>query len=196
MLNLYHDLQAQDHLLAAIVKTPTPTNKLYIVFVIKPYTPPSVENASSGGNLQDKSNAFDQGFFVLPKSRRGLLDDYATTVSARKGRGIVNIKFPHRGSACGMSYEVREVDSKEFLCICNSKIKIDQVGLLEDVSSSIYSKTVQLLLDLKSDGNKYPPALDPVKGIAILCCKDDLHFDNLSTFYKYQAGHVWPKNSI
>lgn len=158
------DLQAQDHLLAVIVKTPSPYNKQYVVFVIKPDMPSPVENALSGGNSQDKSNAFDQGFFVMPKSRRGLVDEYTTSVSARKGRGVINIKLPYRGSACGMSYEVREVDSKEFLCICSSKIKIDQVGLLEDASSSVYSKTVQLLLDLKSDGNKYPPALDPVKG--------------------------------
>lgn len=152
-------------MLAVIVKTPSPNNKLYIVFVIKPDMPSLVENASSSGNLQDKGSAFDQGYFVMPKSKRGLVDEYSTSVSARKGRGVINIKLPHRGSACGMSYEVREVDSKEFLCICSSKIKIDQVGLLEDVSSSVYSKTVQLLLDLKSDGNKYPPALDPVKGI-------------------------------
>ncbi|KAI5445056.1 hypothetical protein KIW84_013349 [Lathyrus oleraceus] len=111
-----------------------------------------VENASGGGKSQDKSSTFDQGFFVMPKSRRGLLDEYTTSVSARKGRGVVNIKLPHQGSACGMSYEVREVDIKEFLCICSSKIKVDQVGLLEDVSSSVYAKTVQLLQDLKSDG--------------------------------------------
>lgn len=139
-----------------------------MVFVIKPDTPSSVENASSSGNLQNKSSAFNQGYFVMPKSRRGLVDEYSTSVSTRKGKGVINIKLPHCGSACGMGYEVRAIDSKEFLCICSSKIKIDQVGLLEDVSSSVYSKTVQLLLDLKSDGNKYPPALDPVKGITVL----------------------------
>lgn len=158
---------AQDHLLAVIVKTPSPSNKLYIVFVIRPDMSFPVENASSGGNSQDKSSTFDQGFFVMPKSRRGLVDEYTTSVSARKGRGVINIKLPHRGSACGMSYEVREVDIKEFLCICSSKIKIDQVGLLEDVSSSVYAKTVKLLQDLKSDGNKYPPALDPVKDLKL-----------------------------
>lgn len=159
-------------MLAVIVKTPPTNSKLYIVFVIRPDMPFPVENASGGGKSQDKSSTFDQGFFVMPKSRRGLLDEYTTSVSARKGRGVVNIKLPHRGSACGMSYEVREVDIKEFLCICSSKIKVDQVGLLEDVSSSVYAKTVQLLQDLKSDGNKYPPALDPVKGITISSFKD------------------------
>lgn len=161
-------LQTQDHLLAVVVKTPSQNNKLYIVFMIKPDMPSPVEKASSSGNFQDKSSAFDQGYFVKPKSRRDVEDQYTISVSARKAKGVINIKLPYRGSACGMSYEVREVDSKEFLCICNRKIKIDQVGLLEDVNKSVYSKTVQLLLDLKSDGNKYPPALDPVKGIAIL----------------------------
>lgn len=127
--------------------------------------PSPVENAPGSGNMQDKSDKFNQGYFVLPKSKRGLGDEYSTSVSARRGTGVINIKLPHHGYASGMNYEVRGVDSKEFLCICNRKIKIDQVGLLEDVSSTAYSKTVQLLLDLKSDGNKYPPALDPVKGI-------------------------------
>ncbi|XP_020972282.1 DExH-box ATP-dependent RNA helicase DExH11 isoform X3 [Arachis ipaensis] len=157
---------AQDHLLGVVVKTPSQTNKLYIVLVIKPDMPSSVENASGGGS-QNQSNAFDQGYFVIPKSRRGMGDEYITSVSARKGRGVINIKLPYLGSASGMGYEVREVDSKEFLCICSSKIKIDQVGLLEDVSNSVYAKTVQLLLELKSDGNKYPPALDPVKDLKL-----------------------------
>ncbi|XP_014518439.1 DExH-box ATP-dependent RNA helicase DExH11 isoform X2 [Vigna radiata var. radiata] len=153
---------AQDHLLGVVVKTPSPSNKTYIVFVIKPDMPSLMQSASSGA-IQNKSGSFDQGYFVMPKSRRGLLDEYSTSVSARKGKGIINITMPYCGSASGMGYEVREVDSKEFLCICSTKIKIDPVGLLEDVSSSVYSKTVQLLVDLKSDGNKYPPALDPVK---------------------------------
>ncbi|XP_061374001.1 DExH-box ATP-dependent RNA helicase DExH11 isoform X2 [Gastrolobium bilobum] len=158
---------AQDHLLAVVVKT-SPNNKPYIVFVLKPDMSPPVENASNSGDLQNKKSAFDQGYFVMPpKSRRGLVDEYTTSVSARKGKGVISIKLPHRGFACGMGYEVREVDSKEFLCICSSKIKIDQVGLLEEDSSSAYSKTVQLLLDLKSDGNKYPPALDPVKDLKL-----------------------------
>ncbi|QCD78043.1 antiviral helicase SKI2 [Vigna unguiculata] len=157
---------AQDHLLGVVVKTPSPSNKTYIVFVIKPDMP-SLMQSASGGTMQNKSGAFDQGYFVMPKSRRGLLDEYSTSVSARKGKGIINITMPYCGSASGMGYEVREVDSKEFLCICSSKIKIDPVGLLEDVSSSVYSKTVQLLVDLKSDGNKYPPALDPVKDLKL-----------------------------
>ena len=101
----------------------------------------------------------------MPKSKRGLEDEYCSSVTSRKGSGVVNIKLPHRGNAAGVNYEVRGIDNNEFLSICNCKIKIDQVRLLEDVSSAAYSKTVQQLLDLKSDGGKYPPALDPVKGI-------------------------------
>ncbi|TKY47117.1 ATP-dependent RNA helicase SKI2 [Spatholobus suberectus] len=172
----------QDHLLGVIVKTPSPNNKLYMVFVIKPDMPASVENASKSGNLQNKSGAFEQGYFVMPKSRRGLVDEYSTSVSTRKGRDvIINIKLPHCGSASGMGYEVREVDSKEFLCICSCKIKIDHFGLLEEVSSSAYSKTVQLLLNLKSDGNKYPPALDPVQ---------DLHLKDVEVVATY---HKWTR---
>lgn len=148
-----------------IVKSPSANYKQYIVLVLKPDLPSPVESAPSGGNLQDRSNDFNQGYFVVPKSKRGLGDEYSTSVSSRRGTGVININLPHRGYASGMNYEVRGVDSKEFLCICNRKIKIDQVGLLEDVSSAAYSRTVQMLLDLKSDGNKYPPALDPVKGI-------------------------------
>lgn len=102
---------------------------------------------------------------LMPKSKRGMDDDYYTSATARKGSGIVKIKLPHRGNAAGAAYEVREVDNKEFLSICNVKIKIDQVGLLEDDSSAAYSKTVQSLLQQKSQENKYPPALDPIKGI-------------------------------
>ncbi|KAF7833739.1 DExH-box ATP-dependent RNA helicase DExH11 isoform X2 [Senna tora] len=158
---------AQDHLLAVIVKAPSANYKQFMVLVIKPDLPSPAENAPSSGNLQEKNKEFNQGYFMVPKSKRGLGDEYSTSVSARRGTGVINIKLPHLGYASGMNYEVRGVDSKEFLCICNRKIKIDQVGLLEDVSSVAYSKTVQLLLDLKSDGNKYPPALDPVKDLKL-----------------------------
>ncbi|GKC65394.1 hypothetical protein Tco_1097992, partial [Tanacetum coccineum] len=49
----------------------------------------------------------------------------------------VKIKLPHRGNASGANYEVREIDTKDFLSICNVKIKVDQVGLLEDDSSAV-----------------------------------------------------------
>lgn len=102
----------------------------------------------------------------MPKSKRPLDDEYYSVSTSRKGSGRIKLTFPHYGTAAGMTYEVREVDVKEFLLICDHKIKIDQVGLLEDCSTVAYSNTVQQLLALKSDGHKYPPALDHVKGIA------------------------------
>ncbi|XP_028758762.1 DExH-box ATP-dependent RNA helicase DExH11 isoform X3 [Neltuma alba] len=158
---------ANDHLLGVIVKAPSANYKQYIVLVLRPDLPSPVENAPSRGNMQDKPSDFNQGYFVLPKSKRGFGDEYLTSVSARRGTGAVNITLPHRGFVSGISYEVREVDSKEFQCICNTKMKISQVGLLEDVSNAVYSKTVQMLLDLKSDGNKYPRPLDPVKDLKL-----------------------------
>uniref|UniRef100_M1BVD6 Helicase n=1 Tax=Solanum tuberosum TaxID=4113 RepID=M1BVD6_SOLTU len=105
---------------------------------------------------------------LVPKSRRGYDDEYCSSVTSRKGTGAVNIKLPHLGNAAGMNYEVRGVDNKDFLYICVKKIKIDQVRLLEDVSAGAYSNAIQQLLGLKSEGNKYPPALDPVKGMSAL----------------------------
>ena len=123
------------------------------------------QTPSGSSNLQDKRSAdFHQGYVLLPKSKRGLEDDYCVSTGPRKGSGIIKITLPHRGAAAGVSFEVRETDNTEFLCICNSKIKVDQVGLLEHVSDTAFSNTVQQLLKLKSNGNKYPPALDPVKG--------------------------------
>ncbi|KAM1226769.1 hypothetical protein ACFX13_006192 [Malus domestica] len=169
---------AQDHLLGVVVKAPSATNKQYIVLVLKPELPPQTPLGS--GNLQDsKSTDYPQGFFVAPKSKRGLDEEYCSGVKSRKGKGVINIKLPHQGSAAGVSFEVKGVDSKDFLCICNCKIKIDQVGLLEENSSAAYSKTVQQLLDTKSDENKYPPALDPHKDLKLR----DVNL--VATYYKW-----------
>ncbi|XP_057953252.1 DExH-box ATP-dependent RNA helicase DExH11 [Malania oleifera] len=160
---------AQDHLLGVVVKPASSNNKQYIVLVLIPDLPLMVQTHPASGILQDKrSGDFAQGYVLVPKSRRGFEDDYYSSGTSRKGSGIVHIKLPHRGVAAGVSYEVRGIDSKEFLSICNcGKIKIDQVGLLEESSSSAYSKTVQQLLNLKSNGNKYPPALDPFKELKL-----------------------------
>ncbi|CAN4101758.1 unnamed protein product [Withania somnifera] len=156
----------QDHLLGVVVKTPSSNNKQYIVLVLTPELPSTLETSSDASNRKDQNNP---GFQILmPKSRRGYEDEYCSSVTSRKGSGVVNIKLPHRGNAAGMNYEVRGVDNKDFLYICVKKIKIDQVRLLEDVSARAYSNTIQQLLGLKSEGNKYPPALDPVKGMSTL----------------------------
>ncbi|KAL0370825.1 UNVERIFIED_CONTAM: DExH-box ATP-dependent RNA helicase DExH11 [Sesamum angustifolium] len=149
---------AQDHLLGVIVKSPSANYKQYIVLVVTPQLPSILKTSSDG---REKNGADFQ--VLVPKSKRGLEDDYYSSVTSRKGSGIINIKLPHRGSAAGVNYEVRGVENNEFLSICNCKIRIDQVRLLEDVSAGAYSNTVQQLLTLKSDGNKYPPALDPMK---------------------------------
>lgn len=145
------------------MKGPSANMKQYITLVLKPDLPSSMQIS----NLQDKKNGDGpQAYMLMPKSKRGE-EDYFYSSTSRKGTGAINIKLPYQGSAAGVSYEVRAMDNKEFLCICNKKIKIDRVGLLEDVSNAAFSNTVQQLLALKSGGNKYPPALDPREGKAI-----------------------------
>lgn len=162
-----HDLQFQDHLLGVVVKAPSANLKKYLILVLKPDLPPTMQSPASSGEILDiGSNKSGEGFFVLPKGKRGLDDEYCSSVTARKGSGVVNIKLPYQGVAAGVNYEVREADSKEFISICNCKIKIDQVRLLEDVSTAAYSKTVQQISEKKSNGSKYPPALDPIKGMS------------------------------
>lgn len=128
---------------------------------------PSSQTPLASGNPQDSKTAdFPQGYMLMPKSKRALEEEYCSSVTSRKGSGVIKINLPYHGAtAAGVHYEVRGVDNKELLCICSRKIKIDQVRLLEDGSSVAYSKTVQQLLDTKSDGNKYPPAVDPLKGL-------------------------------
>ncbi|KAK4492081.1 hypothetical protein RD792_002878 [Penstemon davidsonii] len=155
-------LSAQDHLLGVVVKAPSANYKQYIVLVLTPESPSTLQTPSD--SIEKKGADFQ---VLIPKSRRGFEDDYCSSVTSRKGSGTVNIKLPHRGLAAGANYEVRGVENNEFLTICKSKIKIDQVRLLEDVSAGAYSNTVQQLLTLKSDGNKYPPALDPVKDLKL-----------------------------
>ncbi|XP_059428943.1 DExH-box ATP-dependent RNA helicase DExH11 isoform X2 [Corylus avellana] len=158
----------QDHLLGVVVKAPSANNKQYIVLVLKPNLPSMVQSPLATSTLQDKRSAeFSEGYVLVPKAKRDFEDEYFSSAKSRKGSGVINISLPHHGTAGGVSYEVRGVDSKEFLCICNCKIKIDQVRLLEEGSSGAYSKTVQQLLALKSNGNKYPPALDPLKDLKL-----------------------------
>ncbi|KAL7113884.1 hypothetical protein ACP275_04G086900 [Erythranthe tilingii] len=152
----------QDHLLGVVVKAPSANSKQYIVLLLTPKLP-SILKAPSGS--EEKKGTDLQ--VLVPKSKRGLEDDYYSLVSSRKGTGVVNIKLPHFGSAAGANYEVRGVQNNDFLSICIAKIKINQVGLLEDVSAGAYSNTVQQLLALSSNGNKYPPALDPVKDLKL-----------------------------
>nr|XP_043623499.1 DExH-box ATP-dependent RNA helicase DExH11 [Erigeron canadensis] len=173
----------QDHLLGVILKAPSfnnkapsSNNKQYIVMVLTPSLSLTLETSDG---QQKKTTA---GLQILkPKSKRGMDDDYYSSATTRKASGAVNIKLPHRGIASGTNYEVREIDTKEFLSICNAKMKIDQVGLLEDDSGAAYSKTVQSLLNQKVDGNKYPPALDPIRDLKL---KD---MNLVETYYKWDS---------
>ncbi|KAG7949566.1 hypothetical protein I3843_13G069100 [Carya illinoinensis] len=159
---------SQDHLLGVVVvKASSVGNKQYIVLVLRPDLPSTAQIPLASSNLQDKrSSDFPEGYLLVPKAKRPLEDEYCSTVTSRKSSGVINIKLPYHGASAGMSYEVRGTDSREFLCICDSKIKIDRVRLLENVSSVAFSQTVQQLLGL-IDGNKYPPALDPVKDLKL-----------------------------
>lgn len=154
-------LQGIDNLLGVVLKGPSGTNRQYVVLVIKSEIPSPEQNMVSIGK---KSSEPSQGYFIAPKSKRGFEDEYYSKANSRKGSGVIKIELPYHGAAAGVGFEVKEFDNKEFLCICVSKIKIDQVRLLEDANKAAFSQTVQQLLDLKSDGNKYPPALDPIKG--------------------------------
>ncbi|KAJ6670688.1 ATP-DEPENDENT RNA AND DNA HELICASE [Salix viminalis] len=150
-----------DHLLGVVVKVTSASMKQYIVLVLKPDAP------SISSNLQDNKSADFQGYVLMPKSKRGNDDEYFSSLTNRKGSGTVKIELPYHGAAAGINYEVREIESKELLCICNCKITIDQVRLLEDGSNAAFSKTVQQLSGTKIDGNKYPPALDPLKELKL-----------------------------
>ncbi|KAG9453871.1 hypothetical protein H6P81_006775 [Aristolochia fimbriata] len=171
----------EDHLLGVILKTPSANNKQYIVLLLKPGLSPSTENSSAafGKSNEKEGGGLPQGYFIVPKGKRGQDEEYFSSVTSRKGSGAVNIKLPYTGIAAGISYEVVGIESRELLSICKDKIKIDQVRLLEEPSNATYSKTVQQMLDLRPQGEKYPPALDP---------KTDLKLKDMDLVEMY---HSW-----
>ncbi|KAJ6345235.1 hypothetical protein OIU78_007996 [Salix suchowensis] len=145
-----------DHLLGVVVKVTSASMKQYIVLVLKPDAP------SISSNLQDNKSAdFQQGYVLMPKSKRRNDDEYFSSLTNRKGSGTIKIELPYH----------EEIESKELSCICNRKITIDQVRLLEDGSNAAFSKTVQQLSGTKIDGNKYPPALHPLKELKLKRCE-------------------------
>lgn len=157
----------QYHLLGVVLKTPSGGSKQYIVFVLKPDSPSSAQNPATLGRLQEKeSGDLSQGYFIVSKKNREN-EEYFSGPTSRKGKGDIKITLPHSGTAAGVNYEVLGIENKEFVSICNCKIKIDLVGLLEIPSNSTYSRTVQELLKTKPDGKKYPPALDPLKDLKL-----------------------------
>ncbi|KAE8807411.1 Helicase SKI2W [Hordeum vulgare] len=153
-----------DHLLGVIVKNPSVALKQYVVLVL---TCDSTSSALSPNlsSQNEKGPGDSQGYLViLPKGKRGMDDDFFSSSRTRKSSGVINVKLPYTGDASGMGFEVRAVENKEIISICTSKIKIDQAGLLEDISKTAYSKTVQMLIKEQPDG-KYPPALDAIKDL-------------------------------
>ncbi|THU46300.1 hypothetical protein C4D60_Mb09t03470 [Musa balbisiana] len=158
---------AEDHLLGAVLKTPSAANKQYIILVLIADNASQAPSMSSNKLQEEESQNFQQGYFITPKGKRSMDEEYFSSVSSRKGSGAINIKLPYYGSASGTNYKVIAIDNKDIVSICNCKIKIDQVRLLEDPSNIAYSKTVQQLLEKKHDGNKYPPALDAVKDLKL-----------------------------
>ncbi|KAG0473483.1 hypothetical protein HPP92_015340, partial [Vanilla planifolia] len=164
----YEVPQDDDHLLGTIIKTPSATLKKYIVLVLTTDMASSLQSPAATLNkiLKQDINS-PQGYFIAPKGKRGLEEDYFTSFSSRKASGVINIKLPYHGNVAGMNYEVREIENKDFMGICDCKIKIDQVWLLEDPKNVAYSKTVQQLLEHKPNGIKYPPLLDPIKDLKL-----------------------------
>lgn len=150
------------------MKNPSATLKQYVVLVLTGDCTSSALAAESSNQDEKEPGEFQQGYFVIPKGKRGMDDEYFSSASTRKGSGIINIKLPYKGDASGMGFEVRAIENKEIISICTRKIKIDQVRLLEEPSKTAYSKTVQQLIKEQPDGNKYPPALDAIKGTYFL----------------------------
>ncbi|KAJ1277977.1 hypothetical protein BS78_04G044500 [Paspalum vaginatum] len=154
-----------DHLLGAILKNPSTALKKYIVLVLTGDCTSSALVPELSNKNENGPGDFQQGRFIIPKGKRGMDDEYFSSVSTRKGTGIININLPYKGDASGMGFEVRAIENKEIMSICNSKIKIDQVRLLEEPNKAAYSRTVQQLIKEQPDGTKYPPALDAIKDL-------------------------------
>ncbi|KAI5065072.1 hypothetical protein GOP47_0019767 [Adiantum capillus-veneris] len=123
------------------------------------------------------------GYYISSKSSRGIPDDYSVTGRAsRKGTGIVKVTLPYFGTTGGTGYVAMELENKGIVTICKSKIPVDTVRLLEDVSSAAYSLTVQQLLQLEKEyPGQDPPALDPIK---------DLRLGDLAVVEKYYARQM------
>ncbi|GLJ42713.1 hypothetical protein SUGI_0885500 [Cryptomeria japonica] len=155
--------------LGVVLKPPSTGNKNSIVLVLNQDPAFSVPDKEVTNNkLEIKgANKLSEGYYR--KGNRDLEDEYfAFGGSSRKGTGAVNVSLPHYGKAAGTGYVVTEIDNMGFISICKNKIRVDNVRLLEDVSATAYSKTVQELLQQERENPKnYPPALDPFKDIKL-----------------------------
>ncbi|XP_031486566.1 DExH-box ATP-dependent RNA helicase DExH11 isoform X1 [Nymphaea colorata] len=158
----------EEHLLGVVLKSPSASNKCYIVLVLKAESPSTSQTDSNSDVVSQakESGNVPQGYYIAPKGKRGGDEEYFSSVVSRKGTGAVNINLPYSGKAAGVNYEVVGVESNDMLIIYKEKLKIDQVRLLEDVSPAAYSKAVQQLLLLKTDGRNLP-SVDPYKDLKI-----------------------------
>ncbi|OEL22541.1 DExH-box ATP-dependent RNA helicase DExH11 [Dichanthelium oligosanthes] len=156
-----------DHLLGVILKGPSSALNKYIVLVLAGDCTSSALSPELSNKSEKEPGDFQQGQFIIPKGKRGMDDEYFSSGSSRKGSGVIKIPLPYKGDASGMGFEVRAIEKKEIISICTSKIKIDQVKLLEDCSKPAYSRTVQQLIKEQPDGTKYPPALDAIKDLKV-----------------------------
>jgi len=168
-----------DHLLGVILKNPSPMLKKYVVLVLTGDCSSSVLAPEFNKNEKGPGD-FQGGQFIALKGKRGMDDEYYSSVISRKGSGVITIKLPYKGDASGMGFEVRAIENKEIMIICTSKIKIDQVRLLEDPNKITYSRTVQQLMKEQPDGTKFPPALDAIK---------DLKMKDMDLVESYHAYH-------
>lgn len=141
--------------------------KKYVVLVLTGDCSSSVLAPEFNKNEKGPGD-FQGGQFIALKGKRGMDDEYYSSVISRKGSGVITIKLPYKGDASGMGFEVRAIENKEIMIICTSKIKVDQVRLLEDPNKITYSRTVQQLMKEQPDGTKFPPALDAIKGTNFL----------------------------
>ncbi|AQK68640.1 DExH-box ATP-dependent RNA helicase DExH11 [Zea mays] len=169
-----------DHLLGVILKNPSALLKKYVVLVLTGDCSSSALAPEFNKNEKGPVD-FQGGQFIVLKGKRGMDDEYFSSVSSRKASGVININLPYKGDASGMGFEVRAIENKEIISICSSKIKIDQVRLLEEPNKTAYSRTVQQLIKEQPDGTKYPPALDAIK---------DLKMKDMYLVESYRAYHI------
>lgn len=166
--------------LGVILKAPTGAIKNWIVLAINRGTNLFESSTSFNSTDTDSYNktSADEGYFITRKSSRSFEDEYSVSgKGSRKGSGTVKVTLPYFGTMGGTGYVAMELDAKGFVSICKSKIQVDTLRLLEDVSAAAYSLTVQQLLDLERDyPGQGPPALDPVK---------DLKLNDLDVVKKY-----------
>lgn len=160
--------------LGVILKAPAAAVKNWIVLAINRGTDLFQSSTIKPTENESASKSSpDMGYFISPKSSRGLEDEYSVAGrGSRKGSGTIKVALPYFGKTGGTGYVAMDLDAKGLVTICKSKIQVDTVRLLEDVSSAAYSLTVQQLLQLEKDNpGQDPPALDPIRDLKL----NDVH---------------------